>query len=297
MSDENLGTGCCGCLTLLVGTGIFLRFPGPITIGIVGFIALGLLGLILQKLGLIKDDEAEAPEETKTRPTTKTSLEEDEADEPEDDGEFATEFIETLFASLGKLAKADGVVKQSEANHINDFIREMGLSAKEKALAGKSFKAALDNAVSYQFYIDKLNEGFAGDRTHLQLILGLYCEIAISDGVLHDNEKRFIEYAEKVFGLNGYAHAFFGENHHNKSSSDRNSHHSDSLEAYYNILGCTPHASDDELKKAYRKKCIDFHPDKIESKGLPEEFKRFAEEEMKKINQAYDRIRQHRAMA
>ena len=62
------------------------------------------------------------------------------------------------------------------------------------------------------------------------------------------------------------------------------------LDAYYKILEVSPNATDAELKSAYRKKCVEFHPDKLQSKGLPPEMLAHAENEMRRINQAYDAI-------
>ena len=52
-----------------------------------------------------------------------------------------------------------------------------------------------------------------------------------------------------------------------------------SMENFYEVLGVTENATQDEIKKAYRKKAVEHHPDKGGS-----------EDEFKKISQAYDTI-------
>jgi curved DNA-binding protein CbpA len=52
-----------------------------------------------------------------------------------------------------------------------------------------------------------------------------------------------------------------------------------SVESFYDILGVTENATQDEIKKAYKKKAVKHHPDKGGN-----------EEEFKKISEAYDTL-------
>ena len=73
------------------------------------------------------------------------------------------------------------------------------------------------------------------------------------------------------------------------------SQRTNALEEAYKTLDCSPDMSDEEIKRVYRQKCIEYHPDKLASKGLPDEFMQYAQEQLAKINDAYSTIKQARA--
>ena len=54
---------------------------------------------------------------------------------------------------------------------------------------------------------------------------------------------------------------------------------------YYDVLGVSKDASDSEIKKAYRKAAMKYHPDKFS--GADEKEKHEAEVKFKEINDAY----------
>ena len=59
----------------------------------------------------------------------------------------------------------------------------------------------------------------------------------------------------------------------------------------YRVLGVSPGASDDEIKKAYRDLARKYHPDNYHDNPLAD----LAQEKMKEINEAYDLITKQRA--
>ena len=62
----------------------------------------------------------------------------------------------------------------------------------------------------------------------------------------------------------------------------------------YQLLGVDAQASDAEVKRAYRRLLSQHHPDKLVSKGLPEEMMKVAAQKTHEIRQAYERIREAR---
>ena len=65
-------------------------------------------------------------------------------------------------------------------------------------------------------------------------------------------------------------------------------------ESNYKILEISPDATDEEVKKAYRKMAVKYHPDKVATLG--EDVQKAAEEKFKAIAQAYDAICKERGI-
>jgi len=60
----------------------------------------------------------------------------------------------------------------------------------------------------------------------------------------------------------------------------------------YKILEIDPSSSNEEVKKAYRRMAMKYHPDKVSHLG--EDFRKSADEKFKMVNEAYEKIKNER---
>jgi DnaJ like chaperone protein len=66
------------------------------------------------------------------------------------------------------------------------------------------------------------------------------------------------------------------------------------IDSAYKVLEISPDASDEEVKAAYRKMAVKYHPDKVEHLGP--EIRKSAEEKFQQLQAAYDEIKKRRGM-
>ncbi len=217
-------------------------------------------------------------------------------------------FFESIFSMLGKIASADGVVSASEERVIRQFMSaQLGLNPESQQAALEYFnKACQDRTRNFTYWAQHLYNHYHNRPAILELAYNLLQQVAAADGTISPKEKEILEEAASLFKLNegnsrsyGYYSGAYGSSGHSSGGSGRSSGASTSaggdLASAYSSLGLSPSASDEEIKKIYRKKVAEFHPDKIAAKGLPAEFTQFATEKFQEIQDSYEKIKRARS--
>lgn len=196
-----------------------------------------------------------------------------------------TVFIVTLFSMLAKMAKADGQVSRAEVRFIEDFMENnLRLSAEDRKQAIKIFQNAKGDTYSIYDYAEQYRQ-LVRNQAMREMVYRVLFAVAYADGELHASEEEILRRIPTYLGLHDSIFAaMLGEFDRRTPTS------AVSLEQHYAVLECRSDVSDRELKLAYRRKAAEFHPDKIAAKGLPEEFMRHAEDQMKAVTVAYDTI-------
>ncbi len=200
--------------------------------------------------------------------------------------EKQTIFFTSIFSMLAKFAQADGTVSRSEVKTIDRFIKnELKLQGDARKLAVNIFDEAKRKNNSFEEYAQQFYDNFKNEQTLVLGMFDLLLKVAVADNDFHHKEEEYIKKAKKIFNIDDSQYQSIRSQY-----LDTND-----LEKYYKILECSPEADFKEVKRKYRQKAKDFHPDNVIGKGLPEEFVDFAEQEFKKINDAYEKIKEERS--
>lgn len=199
--------------------------------------------------------------------------------------EKQTIFFTSIFSMLAKFAQADGTVSRAEIRTIDRFIKnQLNLQGEARKLAIKVFDEAKKKNNSFEEYAQQFYDNFRNEQALVLGMFDLLMKVAVADNDFHQKEGAYIKKAKNIFNIND-----------SQYESIRSQYiDTDGLEKYYKILNCSSDADFKEVKRQYRKKAKEFHPDNIIGKGLPEEFVDFAEEEFKKINDAYEKIKKEK---
>lgn len=191
-------------------------------------------------------------------------------------------YFVSLFSILGKLAKADGVVSKEEIDIVSQFLSTLRLSEEQKQFAKNVFNEAKNSLYSIEDFASQLYRINRNQPTVLLSFMDLLFRLAAADGNLHKSEEEVLLRLKNIFRISDSRFA------------DLKAVHFRSEDRHYKMLNCTPDCSDEEIKSSYKKLVKEYHPDKLISKGLPEEFIKMAANKFQEVQEAYSALRKER---
>jgi DnaJ like chaperone protein len=209
-------------------------------------------------------------------------------------------FFTATFSVMGHMCKADGKVTENELSLARQVMAQMDLNPDQKKVAMSLFNEGKKDSFPVSDVLQQLRQEI-GFRPNLQkMFIEIQLYTAYADGVMHPSEKKILLKICQVFKIsqaqfNQMAAAIAGEVHHRQSGAQGRSSGITMKDAYA-ILSVNKDTSDAEIKKSYRRLMSQHHPDKLVSKGLPEEMIKVAEQRTHEIRTAYEKIKEARGM-
>lgn len=185
-----------------------------------------------------------------------------------------------LMALSAAVMKADGKVLKSELNYVKSFFtQQFGSQFSGQHL--QTLKRFLDsNEIPLQRICNDIRLRMQPE-VRTQLLHYLF-GIANADGDVSTSEINVIGRIAEMLGVS-----------RSDFESVKNMFYRD-VDSDYKVLGVDANATDEEVKKAYRKMAIKFHPDKVAAMG--EEYQKGAKEKFQKIQDSYEAIKKRRGM-
>jgi DnaJ like chaperone protein len=186
-------------------------------------------------------------------------------------------YIMSLLVLVAAVMKADGKVLKSELDYTKQFfIRSFGTEAAAEALR------ILRDLLKQNIPVTDVSIQIRNNMdmpSRLQLLHFLF-GIAAADGYVDESEHKLIAHIAQQMGIS------------EKDYQSIESMFVANTDAAYKILEIEPTATEDELKKAYRKMAIKYHPDKVNYLG--EDVQNAANEKFQKVNEAWEIIKKQR---
>jgi len=204
-------------------------------------------------------------------------------------------FLETMFISMGKLAKADGQVSQAEIEHAELLMQKLGLTAEHRVQAIALFKRGADPGFTLEATYARFMS-VCGHTRHLKQVLLVYLiAMATADGPIHPAEEGVLADIANRLGFDPTAFRHLIDMVLNQAHFAAGQPSTEAaLDDAYRALGVSKDNTDQEIKRAYRKLISQYHPDKLIGQGLPEDMIALASEKAKEIQLAHDLIERHR---
>ena len=214
-------------------------------------------------------------------------------------GHLSEDFIRALFKAMGHLAKVDGRVTENEIRAARAVMHRIGLGPAQVRRAIGWFEDGKRPGFPLTQTMRQLRRSGARRAELRLLFVRLLLEVVLAKDKLHQTERGLIwticteldigrvELAQ----LEAMIRAQKGFKRSPEGDADAMR-----LKNAYQMLGVEPSATNDEVKKAYRRQMNRNHPDKIASRNPDAEDVAEAERRTREIRSAYDMLKTRRSI-
>ena len=187
----------------------------------------------------------------------------------------------SIIVLIACVIKSDGRVLKSEINYIKPFLlKTFGEAGAKQALL--LLKELLEQDIDAKAVAQQIGQHI-NYSTRLELV-HLLLAVANADGELHKLELEIISSISMNMSVQDADYQSILALY--QRSKDAN--------WAYTALEITPSATNEEVKKAYRRMAMKYHPDKVANAG--EEIRQQATDKFRAINEAYEHIKQQRGI-
>jgi DnaJ like chaperone protein len=195
--------------------------------------------------------------------------------------ERSVAFTIGVIALGAKLAKADGQVTRDE---VAVFRSVFEIPPEDEKHAARVFNLARQDVAGFDAYARKIAALFPPrDPVLRDLLEGLF-RVAMADGDFHPAEEAFLHEVAVAFGLGDACFRAMMARFVPGSEPDP-----------YDLLEVPDTATLAEARTAWRRLVRESHPDALRARGVPDEAVQMAEERLKALNNAWERVQQAHA--
>lgn len=225
-------------------------------------------------------------------------------------------FFSTTFKVMGHVAKSDGRISEEEIRAARYIMQRMGLNEQQRQHAIEMFNQGKQINFDLDAALTQLAQSCHNNHALLQMFVEIQHQAATASLSQSQKKLQILQHISQRLGYKPFAFGFdFGFSSaepqqagpgYTRSTSGSNYSQQgyyrpssaevkfSALKNAYDLLGVKENATIDQIKHAYRVLMSQNHPDKLVSKGLPEEMIKIATEKTQNISRAYDLIREAR---
>ena len=202
------------------------------------------------------------------------------------------QFVWLLVQILIHIAKIDGTITREEIQTIHNFFHyNLRYDQTQMKWVKEMVKKAVDANPPLESLLYEFKSGFAYEPR--LILLELVYQVLYTKKNVPANELQIARNIATYLEISAYDLRSIEAKYQHRSYQQRPTS-SDESSRYYAVLGLEAGASEEEIKRAYRKLSMQYHPDKVSHLGA--EFKKVAEEKMKEINAAYDYFKKRNSL-